>query len=90
MLQDQRKKVVMVGDGINDVPELIALGCGTHAALSSGHITRMKNDIRKILYTLGLGQYSMRKVRQNYLCHLFCNNINVCWIISWYYRFSCT
>jgi cation transport ATPase len=63
MLQNQGKKVVMVGDGMNNASELIALGCGTYAALSSGHIIRMKSDIRQILYTLGLSQYSMRKVK---------------------------
>lgn len=70
MLQDQGKKVIMVGDGMNNAPELIALGGGTCAALSSGHI-RMKSDIRQILYTLGSSQYSMRKVKQNYLGHFF-------------------
>jgi P-type Cu+ transporter len=89
MLQDQGKKVIMVGDGMNNAPELIGLGGGTCAALSSGYIMRMKSGIRQILYTLGLSQYSLRKVKQNYLCHFFYNNIDVCWIISWCYKFSC-
>jgi Cu+-exporting ATPase len=71
MLHDQGKKVIMVGDGMNNAPELIALGGGTCAALSSGYIIRMKSDIRQILYTLGSSQYSMRKVKQNYLAHFF-------------------
>ena len=65
MLQDQGKKVIMVGDSMNNAPELIALGCGTHAALSSGHIILMKSNLHQILYALGIGQYCMKKIKQN-------------------------
>ena len=70
-LQDQGKKVIMVGDDINDAPALtqadigIAIGSGTDVALSSGHIILMKSNLHQILYALGIGQYCMKKIKQN-------------------------
>ncbi len=82
-IQKTGKKVLMIGDGINDAPSLakadigMAIGHGTDVAIESSDVVLMRSDLLDVVSALELSKATIKNIKENLFWAFFYNTLGI-------------